>query len=294
MKQIAKYKYFYFMLIPVLIWYAIFCYVPMYGVVMAFQDFTMSKGFFHSPFVGLKHFEALFAEEDFWRAFWNTIIIALYRLVTAFPIPIMIALLLNEVRHLKFRKSVQTIIYLPHFISWVIVASIFITFFNPESGLIAAIFKDNAQDILTNPELFRHVLISTDLWKEAGFGTVIYIAAMAGISSEQYEAATIDGAGRWALVRHVTLPGISGVILIMFILTIGKILGWGFDQVYNFYNPLVYSTGDILDTYIFRTALSDSKFSFAAAAGILKSLICVVLLVGANRMAKAMGREGIY
>jgi putative aldouronate transport system permease protein len=294
LKVMAKYKYFYFMLIPMLVWYIIFSYIPMYGITMAFQDYTMSKGFFNSPFVGLKHFKELFAEADFWRAFWNTVIIAIYRLATQFPVPIIIALLLNEVRHSKFRKSVQTIIYLPHFISWVIVASIFITFFNPESGIMAAIFKEDAKDMLTNPDLFRPVLIMTDLWKEAGFATVIYVAAMAGISTEQYEAATIDGAGRWNLVWNVTIPGISNVIFIMFILIIGKVLTWGFDQVYNFYNPMVYETGDILDTYIFRTALGDNKFSFAAAAGLLKSAICAVLLIVSNRIVKAMGQESIY
>ncbi|MBD0378709.1 ABC transporter permease [Paenibacillus sedimenti] len=294
MKLISRYKYFYFMLLPVLIWYLIFCYIPMYGITMAFQDFSMSKGFFNSPFVGLKHFKELFSDEDFWRAFWNTVIIAVYRLLTQFPIPIMIALLLNEVRHIKFRKSVQTIIYLPHFISWVIVASIFITFFSPETGIVAAIFKEQATDMLTNPELFRPVLILTDLWKEAGFATVIYVAAMASINTEHYEAAVMDGAGRWSLVWNVTIPGIRNVIFIMFILIIGKVLTWGFDQVYNFYNPMVYSTGDILDTYIFRTALGDNKFSYAAAAGMLKSVICAVLLIVSNRIVKAFGQEGVY
>ncbi|NOU86302.1 ABC transporter permease subunit [Paenibacillus sp. LMG 31460] len=294
LKLILRYKYMYFMLIPLLIWYLIFCYVPMYGITMAFQDFSMSKGFFHSPFVGLKHFKELFGEEDFWRAFWNTVIIAIYRILTQFPIPIVIALLLNEVRHRKFRKAVQTIIYLPHFISWVIVASIFITFFSPETGILAAIFKDGATDMLTNPAAFRPVLILTDIWKEAGFATVIYVAAMASINPEHYEAGVMDGAGRWSLVWNVTIPGIRNVILIMFILIIGKVLTWGFDQVYNFYNPMVYSTGDILDTYIFRTALGDNKFSFAAAAGLLKSVICAVLLIVSNRIVKAFGQEGIY
>ncbi|MCM0649352.1 ABC transporter permease subunit [Clostridium swellfunianum] len=293
-KNILNYKYLYIMLIPVLVWYLIFCYVPMYGIIMAFQDFTMSKGFFNSPFVGLKHFVELFSDADFWRAFWNTVIIAIYRLLTQFPIPIVIALLLNEVRHSKFRKSVQTVIYLPHFISWVIVASIFVTFFSPESGILAALFAGHASDLMTKPEIFRPILILTDLWKEAGFSTVIYVAAMASISTEHYEAAVMDGAGRWSLLWNVTLPGIRSVILIMFILTIGRVLTWGFDQVYNFYNPMVYSTGDILDTYIFRTALGDGKFSYAAAAGLLKSVICTFLLVTSNRVVKAFGEESVY
>lgn len=292
-----KYKYLYILLIPVIIWYVIFCYVPMYGLVMAFQDFTMSKGFFGSPFVGLKHFTELFNDSDFWRAFWNTVIIAVYRLLTLFPIPVVLALLFNEVRHMKFRKAVQTMLYLPHFLSWVIVASVFITFFSPEQGVLAAI-SDNlgfsTPDLLTQPNLFRPILILTDLWKEAGFSAVIYVAAMAGISIDHYEAAIIDGSGRWSLVWNVTLPGIRNVIVIMLILTVGRVLGWGFDQVYNFYNPLVYETGDILDTYIFRTALGDNKFSYAAAAGLLKSSICAALLIISNKVVKSFGEESVY
>ena len=248
LKKIARYKYLYIIFIPVLIWYIIFCYVPMYGIIMAFQDYTMSKGFFASPFVGLKNFRDLFQDEYFLRAFSNTVIIAVYRMLTEFPFSIILALLLNEIRHINYRKTIQTIIYLPHFLSWVIVASIFITIFSPEDGLVTTLFASmgvQIPDVLTKADSFRSVLILTDIWKESGWMTVIYVAAIAGIDVQLYEAATIDGAGRWLQMWHVTLPGIRSTIVIMFILTLGQILTWGFDQVYNFYNPLVYDTGDI-------------------------------------------------
>lgn len=297
LKIIMSYKYLYIIFIPVLVWYLIFAYIPMYGVIMAFQDFTMSKGYFGSPFVGLEHFSELLKDELLWRAFSNTVIIAAYRLCTIFPFAIILALLLNEVRHMKFRKTIQTIIYLPHFLSWVIVASIFITIFSPEKGLITAfcqLSNIETPDLLTNSGIFRTILISTDIWKEAGFSTVIYIAAMAGIDPQLYEAAIVDGAGRWSRVWHITLAGIRSTIVIMFILTIGQILNWGFDQVYNFYNPMVYDVGDILDTYIFRTAMGDNKFSYAAAAGMVRSILCIGLLVTSNWIVKKLGEESIY
>lgn len=296
-KKIVRFKYLYLIFIPVLAWYILFCYVPMYGIVMAFQDYTMSKGFFASPFVGLANFIELFQDEDFIRAFSNTVIIAIYRMITEFPFSIILALLLNEMRNIKYRKAIQTIIYLPHFLSWVIVASIFITIFSPEKGLVTALFSTvgiEMPDVLSSPDSFRSVLILTDIWKESGWMTVIYVASMAAIEVQLYEAATVDGAGRWSQMWHVTLPGIRNTIAIMFILTLGQILTWGFDQVYNFYNPLVYDAGDILDTYIFRTAMADNKFSYAAAAGLFRSVICTVLLLTSNKIVKLFGEESIY
>ena len=287
----------YFILVPVILWYAIFCYAPMYGIVMAFQDYIMSRGYFRSSFVGLKHFVALYHDSYFRRAFYNTAIIAVYRVVTIFPFSIILALILNEIRRMAFRKTVQTIIYVPHFLSWVIVASIFLTFFNPEKGIIAAINEITGKrtlDILINPNLFRHILILTDIWKEAGFSTVIYVAGIAGIDPILYEAAIVDGAGRWAQIWHITLPGIKSVIVISFILLLGNVLTWGFDQIFNFYNPMVYSTGDILGTYIYRTAMADMKFSYGAAAGLFQSVICAVLLLSSNYALRKMGETSIY
>ena len=295
--NLLKYKYFYIMIFPVIAWYIIFCYIPMYGIITAFQDYNMNKGNFGSEFVGLKHFLILFKDADFWGAFRNNVIIAFYRLVTAFPIPIILALILNEVKGLKFKKTVQTVIYLPHFISWVIVASVVIVVLNTENGLIATLYNAMGKEvpyIMSDPKAFRSVLIWSDIWKEAGWGTIIYMAAIAGIDVSLYEAAIVDGAGRWKQMWHITLSGIRNVVVIMLILTVGSILNWGFDQVYNLYNPLVYETGDIIDTYIFRTALADNKLSYAAAAGLFKSLLCVVLLVGSNKIANLLNEEGIY
>lgn len=295
--SLVKYRYLYYLLIPVLAWYVIFCYFPMYGIVTAFQDYSMNKGTFLSPYVGFKHFEALFADVDFWRSFRNTVIIAAYRMVIEFPVPIAMALLLNEVRHKTYKKVVQTVVYLPHFLSWVIVASIMLTVFSPEKGLIAAVCKSfgkAAPDILSQPQTFRSMLIGTDLWKETGWNTIIYIAAIAGVDVCQYESALLDGANRFQRAWHITLPGIMSVVVIMLILNAGTILNSGFDQVFNLYNPITYETGDILDTFVFRSALKDNKLSYAAAAGLFKSVICVAILLGSNKLAGALQQEGIY
>ena len=295
--SLVKYRYLYYLLIPVLAWYLIFCYFPMYGIVTAFQDYSMNKGTFLSPFVGFKHFQALFADVDFWRAFRNTVIIAAYRMVIEFPIPILVALLLNEVRHKTYKKVVQTVVYLPHFLSWVIVASIMLTVFSPEKGLVAAIYTSlgkSAPDILSQPQTFRAMLIGTDVWKETGWNTIIYIAAIAGVDICQYESALLDGANRFQRAWHITLPGIMSVVVIMLILNAGTILNSGFDQVFNLYNPITYETGDILDTFVYRSALKDYKLSYAAAAGLFKSVICVAILLGSNKLAGALQQEGIY
>lgn len=292
-----KYKYLYFLLMPVLAWYFIFCYIPMYGIVTAFQDYSMNKGTFGSAFVGLKHFQALFADVDFWRSFRNTVIIAAYRMIIEFPIPIIIALFLNEVRHVVYRKVLQTVVYLPHFLSWVIVASIMLTVFSPERGLIAAFYDaigGSAPDILSQPRTFRTILIGTDIWKETGWNTIIYIAAIAGVDVCLYESALLDGAGRLKLAWHITLPGIMNVIVIMLILNAGTVLNAGFDQVFNMYNPITYETGDILDTFVYRSALKDNKLSYAAAAGLFKSVICVMVLLTSNKIASTLQQESIY
>jgi putative aldouronate transport system permease protein len=297
MKTLNKYKYLYIMLVPVVIWYIIFCYQPMYGVITAFQDYNMNKGNFGSPFVGLKHFNILIKDTDFWIAFKNTFTIAIYRMVIEFPIPIIIAILLNEVRSLRFKKAVQTIIYLPHFLSWVIVASILLVVFNPERGLVPIIYNNlgmTYNDVLTDPEKFRSILVWSDVWKESGWSTIIYVAAMGGINVDLYESAAVDGANRWQKIIYITLPGIKNVIVVMLILMAGQVLNWGFDQVYNLYNPMVYSSGDIVSTYIFRTALGDMKLSYAAAAGLFNSIICIILLVSTNKIAKMINDEGIY
>lgn len=297
-KAIIKHKYFYLMLLPVLIWYIVFCYVPMYGVLSAFQDYEMHKGILQSPFVGLRHFDELIHDDLFWRAFRNSVIIAIYRIVFEFPIPIILAILINEIRHVWLSKTIQTIVYLPHFISWVIVASIIITIFNPDQGLVSAIMNalgggDMNVNIIT-AKSFKAVLIGTNIWKEAGWSMIIFIASIAGIDVYLYEASYVDGANRFQRMWYITLPGIRSVVSIMLILTIGSVIKTGFDQVFNLQNPLVMETGDIIDTYVYRTVMKDFRLSYAAALGLFNSIICTALLLSSNFAAKKMKMDSIY
>ncbi len=296
-KRIVEYRYFYLMFLPVFIWYIMFQYAPIYGIIMAFQDFSYAKGFSDSAWVGFKHFAALFRDEYFLRAFRNTIIIALCRVGFCCTFELLIALLLNEVRARLFRKTVQTVLYIPHFLSWVIVASVFLTLLSPERGVLKPLFEmfgKPAPALLMDPDLFRPLLILTAMWKEAGFGTIMYIAAISGIDPTLYEAARIDGAGRWQQLWHVTIPGIKSTIVVLLILNLGQCLKWGFDQVYNLYNRLVFDTGDIVDTFIVRTAMADSRFSYAAAAGLVMSLMCMTILLIANKVMKKVTGHSIY
>lgn len=297
-QSFRKYRYLYFMLIPVMLWYIVFCYGPMYGLITAFQNYNMNKGVLASPFVGMKHFETLLmGDKYFWRAFTNTLTIALYRILFVFPVGIILALLLNELRGKKFKKAIQTGIYLPHFISWVIAASIVIAILSPDTGLVDGFCKTfgwKTPVLLTKPGAFRAILICSEIWKEAGWNTIIYIATIAGIEQTQYEAAYVDGAGRWKQMWYITIPGLLSTILIMLILTVGQIMSTGFDQVYNLYNARVYATGDIIDTYIFRTVLSDNKLSYASAAGLFKSIIGTCLLLTTNFLSQSVSGNGIF
>lgn len=295
--RINEHKYFYMMFAPVLLWYVLFQYMPMYGIIMAFQDFSYGKGFAGSPFVGLKHFRLLLQDEFFLRAFKNTVIIAIYRVSICCAFEIVVALALNEVRIRFFRKTVQTILYMPHFLSWVIVGSIFITMLSPVRGILKplfGLFGQPAPAPFIKPGLFRGVLIATSMWKSTGFGTIIYMAALAGIDPDLYQAASIDGANRWKQLWHVTLPGIKSTIVVLYILNLGQCLKWGFDQVFNMYNRLVFVTGDIVDTFIVRTAMADNRFSYAAAAGLILSVISLCMLIAANKVMKKVAGHSIY
>lgn len=297
LKKLRKYKYLYIMLIPCIIWYLIFCYAPMYGVVTAFQDYNMNKGVSGSAFVGLKHFETMRGDKYFWRSFGNTIVLAVYRLVIEFPVPVVLALFLNEIGGKWFKKTIQTAIYLPHFLSWVVAASVVTALLAPGTGLLAAIFDMLNLDLpvlLTNPKAFRPILVLSNIWKEAGWNTIIYVATISGIDQGLYEAAEVDGASRWQKMWHITLPGIRSVVVVMLILSVGQILNAGFDQIYNLYNARVYETGDIIDTYIFRTALGDNKLSYASAVGLLKSVLGMALLLLSNAAANKINDEGIF
>jgi putative aldouronate transport system permease protein len=296
-QAVLKHKYFYIMLVPVAAWYIIFCYVPMYGVLIAFQDYAMTRGVLGSPWVGFTHFKNMMADRLFWRAFRNSVILAGMRLLFEFPVPIIISILINELRQSWLRKVTQTVMYLPHFLSWITVASIIITFINPDKGLIAVIYttlgSEMPPNIITN-NTFRGLMIVSNLWKEAGWGMIIYLAAMSGIDATLYEAAYADGANRFQRVWHVTIPAIRSVIVVMLILQAGSMLTTGFDQVFNMSNKLVMDTADIIDFYVYRVVMNDFRLSYAGAIGLFNSIICAALLLGSNALAKVMDTERIY
>lgn len=268
------------MFLPGFIWIFLFSIVPMFGVIMAFQDFSPNRGFFRSDWVGLENFEYLMRLSEAKKVLVNTLIIAGGKLILNLLIPITFAILLNECRNLKYKKLVQTIVYLPHFISWVILANIISNIFGYD-GVVNALFGlfgAEPQVLLGNPELFRGILIGTDVWKEFGYGAVIYLAALTGIDPNLYEAAAIDGAGRWQLMRHITLPSLAPTIVLMCTLSLGNILNGGFDQVFNLYNASVYSTGDIIDTWVYRMGLVNIQYSLATCAGLLKSVVSLIMI----------------
>lgn len=297
LKRIWSFRVLYLMLLPIIAGYLIFCYAPMYGIIIAFKDYSPLKGILGSPWAGFEYFKMILSSEGFWKVFRNTIEINLLRLLFAFPAPIILALLLNELRSRTFKRSIQTIVYLPYFISWVIIAGIMQTFLSTNGGVInniIEIFGGRPISFLTEPSLFRAILVISGIWKDAGYSAIIYLAAISSISMEMYEAAIIDGANRLKQTIYITLPCIIPTISIMLILSIGSMLHGGFDQVYNLYNPMVYEVGDVIDTFIFRTGINQARFSLATAAGLFLSITNFALLFMANKIIKRINGSGIY
>lgn len=276
-----------FLILPCVVYFLLFHYIPMVGLIVAFKDLIMTQGILHSPWVGWVNFERLFASEDFPRALWNTLVISLLRLVFGFFAPIVLALLLNEVRITWFKRGVQTLTYLPYFFSWVVLGGIFLMLLGGDGPINSLVRTAGHSPIsfLGDPVWFIVVLVVTGIWQGTGYGAVIYLAALAGIDGHLYEAASLDGAGRWNQMRHITLPGLVPTIVVLLILSLGGILNAGFDQVYNMYNPIVYATSDIIDTYVLRRMI-DMDYSLATAAGLFKSVVSLVLVIGANWLAR--------
>lgn len=292
LKELKKHKYYFVLLAPGIVYFLLFNYWPMLGVTIAFKDFRLLDGVMGSPWAGFKWFRILFQAPDFWVALRNTVIISFYKLIFNFPAPILLALLLNEVYHSGFKRIVQTIVYFPHFVSWVILGGILFSLFETGSGLLA-VFGLSASPLM-DPGKFRTMLVLTEMWKEVGWGTIIYLAAISGINPELYDAARMDGANRFQLVRHITLPSIAGTIVILLILRTGHILNVGFDQIFILYNPLVYNVADVLETYVYRVGITLGRYSFATAAGLFQSAVGLVLLLITNRIAKRLGEQGIW
>jgi putative aldouronate transport system permease protein len=290
-------RYLYMLFLPGILYFLIFRYVPIYGLVIAFKDYTFSEGIMGSPWVGLAVFKEMFASPAFWDVFKNTIVISLLQFAFGFPAPIIFALLLNEITAMKPKKAFQTISYLPHFVSWVILAGLFSQFLSPSTGPVNILLQALGQKpiyFMADPKWFVFVLILTEVWKSIGWGSIIYLAALSGIDAEMYEAASIDGAGRWVKMKSITLPSLAPVITVMLILAIGKLVNDNFDQIFNMYNPAVYKVADVMSTYLYRKGLEDMEYSLATAMGLFKNVIAFAMVMGANALAKRINENGIW
>lgn len=269
------------MLLPGIVLVLIFSYVPMVGIIMAFQKYVPNKGLFGSPFIGLKNFQLLIDYPDIGRIFFNTVYIAVMKIIVGLIVPITIAILLNELRREWIKRTFQTLVYLPHFLSWVLLSGIIVDVFSPSSGVfnqILGLFGIKPIFFLGSNDWFPYVMVASDVWKEFGFGTIVYLAALTGINPSLYEAAEIDGAGRIKQTFHVTLPGMMPIIVLMFTLNIGNVLNAGFEQIFNLYSPPVYESADIIDTFVYRMGVQQAQFGFATAVGLLKSIVSFIFI----------------
>jgi putative aldouronate transport system permease protein len=285
------------MLAPALIYYAVFKYAPIYGVTIAFKDFRIIEGILGSPWVGLKYFERLFSMRSFFQVVSNTVIISFYKLLIGFPAPILFAILLNEIAMRRFKKVVQTISYLPHFLSWVVLASIFMLFLSPSAGPVNHLLKAMGfKEIyfLAEPEWFRGLLVATHVWKTFGWSSIVYLATLSNNDTELYDAAWVDGANRLQRMRHVTLPGLAPVITIMFIFAVGQLLSDDFDQIYNLYSPAVYSVADVISTYTYRVGLLEVNYSLGAAVGLFRNAVAFALILVTNTIARRISDYGLW
>lgn len=290
-------RWLYFMLLPGLVYFLIFKYVPMWGVLIAFQNYQPFLGMSGSEWVGFDHFIRFFSEPTFMMLMKNTLILALWNIVLFFPVPIIVALLLNELRLQSAKRLIQTLIYIPHFMSWVIVVGIVYIFFNTESGVVNVLLQDagiGKINFLASEKWFRPMVLGEVMWKETGWSTIIYLAALAGVDVQLYEAAKIDGANRWQQLWHVTIPAIFNTIVILLILRLGNFLDTGFEQIFLMLNALNRNVAEVIDTYVYTAGITQGQFSYSTAVGLFKSVVGLMLIVGANRLAKKFNHEGIY
>jgi len=295
--RVYQYRHIYVILLPVLLYYFIFAYLPIGGNLMAFQKYSITKGIWGSKWIGLDNFKSFLSSYNFWQLLRNTVAISVYNLAVNFPAPIILALLLNEVRSTRFKKIVQTITYMPHFISAVVICSMVLIFLSSEGlfNSIREIFGADAISFMTRAGYFRTIYVMMNLWQSVGWGSIIYIAAIAGIDQELYEAAAIDGAGRWKQALHVTLPGISETMVILLIMKIGQILSVGYEKILLLYNPTIYETADVISTYVYRrTLIEGGNYGYSTAISMFNSIINLILLISANRVSRKVSGSGLW
>lgn len=296
-RDLARERHLYFMLIPGILYFVIFKYLPMFGVTVAFQNYLPFLGFFKSEWVGLANFQRLFTDPVFFDLLKNTIILALYNLLFFFPLPIIIALLLNELRSKRLQRVFQSIIYIPHFISWVVIAGICYNILSVDTGIVNAFIKSSGGEpinFLASSTWFRPLITLQVIWKETGWGTIIFLAALAGVNMELYEAAMMDGANRWQQLLHVTFPAIKSTIVVLLILRMGTFMDNGFEQIFLMLNSMNRNVGEVFDTYVYTSGLLNGQFSYSTAVGLFKSAISLVLVLSVNHFAKQVGEEGVY
>jgi len=293
---IRKDIWLYILLIPGLLHYIIFKYLPMWGILIAFKDYNAYLGFLKSPWVGFKHFTDFFSNPDFTRLLSNTLLISLYNLVFGFPAPVIMALMLNEVRKEWYKRTIQTLVYIPHFISWVIIASLTYTLFNSQGVINKYLLQMGREGIafLTSESTFRSMIIGQTIWKETGFGTIIYLAALSGVDPQLYEAAIIDGANRFKQLWYITLPSIKSTVVTLLILRLGHILDSGFDQIFLMSNSLNRKVSEVFDVYVYTIGITRGAFSYSTAVGLFKGIIGIILIYSSNWLAKKVGESGLF
>lgn len=297
LRMLRRDLFLYLLILPGLLFFLVFKYVPMWGVIIAFQNYSPYLGLWHSDWVGWTHFDRLFSNPDFLIILRNTLAINALSLLFFFPLPIVLALMMNEIRVRWFKGAVQSIIYLPHFLSWVVIAGISLIMLSESDGIVNGLLASlgfGRIDFLTNSNYFWGLLTVQSIWKEVGWGTVIFLAAIAGVDVQLYEAAKLDGAGKLRQMWHITLPAIRNVIIILLILKIGHIMDVGFEQVYLMMNGAVSEVAEVFDTYVYRVGILQGQFSFSTAVGLFKSVVGLILVVIANRLSKMFGEEGMY
>ncbi len=295
-KDIRRNKYIYLMLIPVILWYIVFMYLPMYGSVIAFKDFKPALGILGSPWVGFEHFKDFFNDVYFGRIIKNTFLVSIYDIIWGFPAPIILALLLNELKGKYIKSTVQTLTYLPYFVAMVVVCGIIKDFVSTE-GLITEVFSlfgFEKANMLGNADLFRTIYVASNIWQGVGWGSIIYLAAISGIDPSLYEAAIVDGAGKWRQTLHITLPCISSTMIILLILRLGSMMNVGYEKIILLYNPITYKTADVISTYVYRKGLLEFGYSYSAAVGLFNSVINLVFLIVANKLSKKFSESSLF